>query len=1010
MALTVSMPCLACGKLTALTVGDPKPHCTHCKAVMPPVEEVASPAVDDHETAELQAEPQGKPRTPQSNDRRGGSRIGLGVDELEVVPRRLGNYELVEIIGRGGMGLVYRARQVDLDRTVALKLIRTPHPRQEDALRFVVEAQVTGQIEHPNIVPVHEMGTDEKGRPFFVMKLVRGEALSEILMRLRKGDSKTRLAYPLTRLLHIFCEVCQAIAFAHAKGVLHRDIKPSNVMIGDFGEVLVMDWGLARKFGEPDTKSAGLLTVTPGSKPVLVAARGEMVRTVREDDTLAAQGLVAGTPEYMSPEQAAGDVSAMHPRSDVYSLGALLFEILNYRPPHVDPDTRVLVRKVATEPVIFPRHGGNRPKITPALRAVCLKALAMNPDERYAGALGLLIDVRAILADEPVSAKPDTPADKLARLFRRHGMVLATFAAAIVLLSLGAAASSWVLKAAAQQREFEKSQRLHEAEQREQAEGRARLEAEARVKAVKDRAEAVEARRLAEAQNIESANRLARAIPLFLDALELLKRRRHDAALAQLQLVIEADPGSPVAALAHFACGEALQAKGSPEAARQAIAQYLAADAVSLQVNKIGDPRAVMRSGEVALRMLNDTVLALKYFERAAAIDPANPYGMLGLAYARILRGRGADAPETRQRHAREALALALKAVEHGGYLWEAHYVAGTLYGGLELPGTGVEDLAKAPQHLSQALALEPGAADLWLSRARVLRAIGDKTAALSDLGTYLRQRPDAVEALAARAELFMDIDRPAEALADAQRLLAQNARNPSGLLVRAAALSALKRPPEAEAAWGEALAVLAKDPALWLRRAKLRYLMGRFAEAAEDAGQALALDDKHLEALRLRADARIKAGRPVEAAEDYKLLRERDPAQTDVLLGLGDALRMQGRGADALEAFRAFVKLQPDRLDVRVRIVQMLCTQRDAAWYDPAAAIREARDAQQLAQNRDPKVMLALADALLAGNKGKEALEIVEKAYSNFPTDPEVVASRERMRHALETRPVPRP
>ncbi|MBI3829266.1 MAG: protein kinase [Planctomycetes bacterium] len=994
MPMTVRVPCPACGAVAEIEVGDPKPHCPHCKKAVPPIEEVETPQA---ETSEVPAA--GKP-----GERRAGSRSGPAVaDDTELLPRRLKNYELIEIIGRGGMGVVYRARQVDLDRMVALKLVRTPHPRQEDSIRFVVEAQVTGQIEHPNIVPVHEIGTDEKGRPYFVMKLVRGQSLSDVLLNLRKGDAKTQRAFPFTRLLNIFCEVCQAMAFAHSKGVLHRDIKPANVMIGDFGEVQLMDWGLARKFGEPDTHTAGLVNVAPGARPLRVKASGDAVRTIREDDTLAAQGLVAGTPEYMSPEQAAGEPAALHPRSDVYSLGALLYEIVNFRPPHIDPDTRVLMRKVATEPVVFPKPGGNRPKIGSALRAVTLKALSMNPEDRYPSALALLLDVRAVLNDEPVAAKPDTVLDKSARVLRRHGAVLATAAAALVLLSLGAAAASWVLTSEAQKSAFEKEQRLEESERRQEAVQRALEESKRRASAEGERAQALEEKRRAESQNIENANRLARAIPLFLDALELSKRRRYDAAIAQLQLVIEADPFSPVAALAYFARGEAWQSKGGAESGRKAIQDYLAADKLAQAANKAGDPRAVMRCGEVALRLLGDTDLALGYYERAYKIEPSNPYGMMGLAYAHILRGRAALTPEEKRKHGQEALNLALNAIALGDFLWEAHYIAGSLYGGLELPESNLQDLAKAPQHLTQALVLEPNATDLWLARAKVMRAIGDRTAAISDLGTYLRLRPESVEALAARTELFLEFDRPTEALADAERVLAFEPQHVGALKARAAALAGLMKLPEAENAYGDALALYDRDASLWLRRAQVRMQMRRYADAAADAGKAWTLDEKNLDALKLRADARMKSGQPVEAAADYKLLQERAPGKAGSLLGLADALRLQGKGKEAIEAYRAVVQQDPDRQDVRLKIVQMLIEDSNAAWYDPAEAIKEARAAEQSGKDNDPKIMIALAEALRAGNQHKDALAIVERAYSLFPTDADVQACRERLRQAAK-------
>ncbi|MCZ7644714.1 MAG: protein kinase [Planctomycetota bacterium] len=861
--------------------------CPHCSMIIPGPLATRLLRKSD-ETAAVGA--------PASPARRSPRPKPEGKDE-ERLPRRIKNYELLEVIGRGGMGTVYRARQVNLARDVALKIIRTRFPGEDEAVRFVAEAQVTGQIEHPNIVPVHEVGADEENRPYFVMKLVRGKALSEILLELRRGEARAQREYTLARLLHIFGEVCQAVAFAHSKGVLHRDLKPANIMIGDFGEVQVMDWGLAKVLGQAQSKTAGLIEAAPDTPPLRVRAKGENVKTVRDRSFESEAGFVAGTPEYMSPEQAAGDVKALSPRSDVYSLGAMLFEILHFRPPHLESDTRTLMRKIATEPVTWPREGGHRFKVSKHLKAVVLKALEMDPERRYASALALLEDVRAVREDRPVAARADTLLDKAARAVRRHGALLGTVAAALVLLSAGSAMAFWRLQASALDRE-------KAATEREQAQIRARLEAEKAAAAAAKAQEEIEKASRAEkekeqteARVLQEAFMLSKAYPRLNDAEELLDRGQPRIAL---QLLEEAGqwlpPHSPIVARAYFLKGQAYRQLGSNRDAGEAIKWFQEAHKVS----KNGDPRALLNCGDIAWRLLFDPGLAREFYAQAAEVDRNNPYGILAHAYALVLGGRrmaeeGAPREEL-DRQARDALRLAEKAVQRADFLWEAHYVAGTLYAGLEFPGSGLEDLDRAWQHFAQTLRWNPGLLEAWFNRAAVSRRMGRGLEASADLAQALRQQPDHAEALLMSAQLAVELGKPADALPLLERLLKVDPRSAQGHFTRGQALMALERWDEARAILGEALALDEKNAAAWFLRAQAHAKLERYAEAAVDAERAVLLDVDNLEALKLRAEARLRSGKYAEAGEDYKKLQERAPAFVEAWRGLGDARRAEGR------------------------------------------------------------------------------------------------------------------
>ena len=229
-------------------------------------------------------------------------------------------------IARGGMGAIRRVFDPDLHRTLAMKVCldgptgASPSGSDASLGRFLEEAQVTAQLDHPGVVPVHEVGVDDEQRVFFTMKLVQGSTLTDVIKAVHDPEAED---WTLTRALSVIARVCETMAFAHAKGVIHRDLKPGNVMAGGFGEVYVMDWGLAR--------------ILSRDGPGLLSTR----RGVAGDDAsplLTQQGDVLGTPAYMPPEQASGRLEQMGPPADVYAVGAMLYHLVAGHPPYVDPD------------------------------------------------------------------------------------------------------------------------------------------------------------------------------------------------------------------------------------------------------------------------------------------------------------------------------------------------------------------------------------------------------------------------------------------------------------------------------------------------------------------------------------------------------------------------------------------------------------------------------------------------------------------------------------------------
>jgi serine/threonine-protein kinase len=273
---------------------------------------------------------------------------------------------------RGGLGAVFVALDQELHREVALKQIADHHA--DDPIsrqRFLLEAEVTGGLEHPGIVPVYGLGTYSDGRPFYAMRFIRGDSLKEAIEHyhadatLKADDSLRSLEF--RKLLRRFLDVCNAIDYAHSRGVLHRDIKPGNIIVGKHGETLVVDWGLAKAQGRTDTPD---LAEERPLEPRVASGSSETL-----------PGTALGTPAYMSPEQARGDLEQLGSRSDVYSLGATLYCLLTGKPPF-DGEAGDVLR--AVQKGKYPPPRTLDPTLDPALEAVCLKAMALREDDRYA--------------------------------------------------------------------------------------------------------------------------------------------------------------------------------------------------------------------------------------------------------------------------------------------------------------------------------------------------------------------------------------------------------------------------------------------------------------------------------------------------------------------------------------------------------------------------------------------------------------------------------------------------
>lgn len=411
-------------------------------------------------------------------------------------PRAEDRYRLLDNFAHGGLGNIWRAKDSIIHREIAFKELlpkALKNPRIVE--RFLEEAQITGQLEHPGIVPIYDVGYQENGTPFYAMKLLKGGNMEEAIESMHvmpRESTERQLAF--NRLLRQFVAVCQAVGFAHDKGVLHRDLKPLNVMIGQFGETLVLDWGLAKVIdvlGEQEiaTDSDGqldklapnvsvddqTLAESPTSDTNVAATKGgatgaavtstgatgasaasasgtqprptepgtffrrQVTTDARTAGSQTMMGQIMGTPAYMPPEQARGLINELDARTDIYSLGGILYKLLTNQPPVAKGKAQDVLVKVISGQIPRPREID--PTIPPALEAICCKAMALLQADRYQKALDLAADVEAWLADEPVSVFPDPWQTKLWRWYRRHRALV--HGAGIAVGVIFAAGVSW---------------------------------------------------------------------------------------------------------------------------------------------------------------------------------------------------------------------------------------------------------------------------------------------------------------------------------------------------------------------------------------------------------------------------------------------------------------------------------------------------------------------------------------------------------------------------------------
>ena len=439
-------------------------------------------------------------------------------------------YELGEVIAQGGMGAILRARDVNCRRTVAMKVLLEKNKKNKDFIkRFIEEAMLTAQLEHPNIVPIYELGINKSGNPYYTMKLINGRTLKEILTGIAQSDAQMTAAFPLNRLLTIFIRICDAVAYAHSKNVIHRDLKPENIMVGDFGEVQVMDWGLAKVI---DAKTNDTPTIN------------EQIESIRFDETDGLQtifGSILGTPAFMPPEQAQSEL-IIDPRSDIYTLGGILYNILCLRPPVIPfaiannlpelfdyiingtiqspssiTDGKVKLSKHEPEINITLSHCPDY-KVPSSLSAVAMKALSKDPDQRYQSVKDLQVEIENYLDGFATDAEEAGLFKHFMLLIKRHKeLAFSLMVAFIILVSLTVVFINRIQK--------EKSKALLQKNLAEKAQ----ILAEENEQKAKDKTD--------ELQTVSRS-----AAPRFIaDAVEAVNHKDWDLALKTIDLAVDLD-------------------------------------------------------------------------------------------------------------------------------------------------------------------------------------------------------------------------------------------------------------------------------------------------------------------------------------------------------------------------------------------------------------------------------------------------------------------------------------
>jgi serine/threonine-protein kinase len=912
--------------------------------------------------------------------------------DVRTSPQNAVRLQLIGEIARGGMGAVLKGRDMDLGRDIAVKLLLEKHQGQGELIRrFVEEAQISGQLQHPGIVPVYELGAFADSRPYFTMKLVKGQTMADLL-ETRKSAAEDR-----PRLLSVFKQVCQTLAYAHARGVIHRDLKPSNIMVGAFGEVQVMDWGLAKVLHEGE-----------GGEETRAYRLGDISRSPRlpdggvpERDSRTQAGTLLGTPAYMAPEQARGEVTSVDERADVFGLGAILCEILTGQPPFAgkaaeaackaqaaeledayariddcgaDAELRALAKRcLAARSGDRPRHAGQvADEVTAYEQSVAERLrraeLARAAEEARA------VEAQATAAQER-RAKEAAQARALAEWRSRR---LTVALAASVLLTVLLGGGVWLLRAEREARRTRTNYAVDEAlnralalhEQARTAEGQTAMALAAQAREQAQRAEALVQHESTDADLVTRLNGLRAELDADEKDRQLLAALE-SARLAQAGMNARERRFARERAVPLFR--EALRTYGMPAGEGEA-----GAAAARLEARPAAVREAVLAALDEWIALAEDPRLKVEEPYREwlqAVLAAAEPGG-----WEKDLREAVGEADPVRRRAALEKLAavdvqrLPARAVtrlakrlealqgqaaavdllrrasrQYPGDFWVNHSL------GLALLN---QKPAEAERYLAIAVALRPDSAGPHNNLGLALQNEGKSEEAIAEYRRALDLDPNYAGAHTHLGIALMSQGKMQEAIREFRQAIDRDPKYAPAHNNLGNALAALGKREEAIAAYRRALAANPKD-------GKAHYNLGlsllnqrKLDEAIAEFHQALDLDPNFAMAHNNLGIALFEQGKPEDALAEFRKAIALNPKDAATHNNLGFILLEKHRPDEAISEFRAAIAADPKFT---------------SAWYNLGSALHsegkleEAIAAFHEAAKLDPKdikIPSALAEA----------------------------------------------